>query len=72
MADPKYANLPGIAFDQPDVFETTGAALPEVGIDLRCFVLKKTLKTKFRRHLKETYGSKKGSSFKAPFVSSCS
>uniref|UniRef100_T1J1F4 Dynactin subunit 2 n=1 Tax=Strigamia maritima TaxID=126957 RepID=T1J1F4_STRMM len=28
MADPKYANLPGIAYDQPDVFETSD--LPEV------------------------------------------
>ena len=27
MADPKYANLPGIAHDQPDVYETTD--LPE-------------------------------------------
>ena len=27
MADPKYANLPGIAHDQPDVFET--GDLPE-------------------------------------------
>ncbi|GLV35925.1 Dynactin 2 p50 subunit [Carabus blaptoides fortunei] len=27
MADPKYANLPGIAYDQPDVYETTD--LPE-------------------------------------------
>lgn len=27
MADPKYANLPGIAYDQPDIYETTD--LPE-------------------------------------------
>ena len=27
MADPKYANLPGIAHDQPDVYET--GDLPE-------------------------------------------
>ena len=25
MADPKYAGLPGIALDQPDMFETSGA-----------------------------------------------
>ena len=24
MADPKYAGLPGIALDQPDMFETSG------------------------------------------------
>ena len=28
MADPKYANLPGLALDQPDVYETSD--LPEV------------------------------------------
>ena len=28
MADPKYANLPGIAHDQPDIYET-GEHLPE-------------------------------------------
>ena len=27
MADPKYANLPGIAHDQPDVYETTNELL---------------------------------------------
>ncbi|KAJ6645485.1 Dynactin subunit 2 [Pseudolycoriella hygida] len=26
MADPKFANLPGIAYDQPDVYETADVA----------------------------------------------
>lgn len=29
MADPKYAGLPGIALDQPDVFETSGGTEEE-------------------------------------------
>ena len=30
MADPKYAGLPGIALDQPDMFETSGGGEEEV------------------------------------------
>jgi len=30
MADPKYAGLPGIALDQPDMFETSGGAEDEL------------------------------------------
>ena len=60
MADPKYANLPGIAHDQPDVFETND--LPESDQNYECGDLDVTSDSVETLHItaNEAFGKFKG------------
>ena len=60
MADPKYANLPGIAHDQPDVFETND--LPESEQNYECEDLDVTSDSVETLHItaNEAFGKFKG------------